>query len=213
LYYKQNLTEKPFFSEGRMHSKSTFLRENFVVVLGITLPLLLIVLFSLARVFSNATVAPPQYRAVYAQGAHYYGQFHYDVGPDKKLVITYDAPHYNSTPVPQPTPVTTTVYVADAKTGKLEKHNYTIANAYSEGVTRIDNKDLTVTIETEGTTAPDGYIYTHNTDSYSGGIVPEIFGYGHRYDNSHTIAKSGRSFTLESANPYDVIDFIGWTKD
>jgi hypothetical protein len=196
-----------------MASRSAFLKENFVVVLGLALPLLLVAVFALARGISTATVEPPQYKAVYAQSNYSNGKFRYAVGPDKKLTVTYDAPKYHGEPPRSVVSTSTTIYVADAKTGQVSKYTYNVANSYAEGVTQVPTKDLTVQIETEGMTAPDGYIYSRDTDHYSRGIVPEIFGYGRSYRDSHVISKSGRSFTIETANPYDNIDFIGWTKD
>lgn len=198
--------------------RSGFFRENFVTILGIALPLLLVAVFALARVVSEAAVAAPEYKAVYAQSGYMYGgKFIYRVSPEKKLVVIYEGPRTNGPLPTQAQPVTTTVYVTDAKTGAVTKHSYTMANAFAQGVTTIDTKDFDLQVAAQGPTAPDGYVFTDgkgNNYNYSGGILPEIFGYNGRYGSSDKmIVKSGRSFELESVNNYDPFEFIGWTKD
>lgn len=195
--------------------RSGFFRENFVTVLGIALPLLLVAVFALARGVSETAVAAPEYKAVYAQSGYMYGgKFRYNVDAGKKLVVTYEGPKTNG-PLPSGAqPVTTTVYVIEGKTGAVAKHTYTVANAFTQGITPIDTKDLNVTIAVQGPTAPDGYVYIdHRDNNYGGGILPEIFGYNGRYDSNRMIAKSGRSFELEAGNAYDPFEFIGWAKD
>lgn len=197
--------------------KSGFFRENFVTVLGIALPLLLVAVFALARGVSETAVAPPEYKAVYAQSGYMYGgKFIYNVDAAKKLVVTYEGPRTNGQVPTNPQPVTTTIYVTDGRTGAVTKRSYTMASAYTQGITTIDTKDLNITIAAQGTTSPDGYVYVDgrgNGYNYSGGILPDLFGYNGRYDSDKVIVKSGRSFELEAVNRYDPFEFIGWTKD
>ena len=194
--------------------KSAFFRENFVTVLGIVLPLLLVAVFALARGVSETAVPPPQFKAVYAQSVYPYGgKFVYSVNAEKKLVVIFEGARTSGNPEPKPQPITTTIYVSDGR-GGVTKHNYTVANAYAPGVTNVDTTDLDVTIAAQGTTAPDGYVYVDYRDhNYSGGILPEIFGYNGRYNSERMIAKAGRSFPLESGNAYDPFEFIGWAKE
>lgn len=199
-----------------MLPKSTFFRENFVVVLGIALPLLLVIVFALARVFSEIAIAPPEFRAVYAEAPQPYGgKFHYNVGVDKKLVVTFEGAHYNGTPRPNPISATTTVFVMDVKTGAVTRHGYTVSNVYAEGIAPVSTNDTAPTVAVAGPTAPDGYVYTTNPDSdyYSGGIIPDMFGYNLRHGNGHAIVKNGRAFPLDTNNIYNPVEFIGWTKD
>lgn len=84
-----------------------FLKENFVLALGVSLPVILIVVFMFAQSLTKL-VDPPQYKAVFALQNHYHGQKPFKFKVDEqtgKLTITYTEPetpenqsryHYNT---------------------------------------------------------------------------------------------------------------------
>ncbi|MDB5490206.1 MAG: hypothetical protein JWO78_55 [Micavibrio sp.] len=204
-----------------MAFKSAFLRENFVTVLGIALPLLLVAVFALARVATESSTPAPQYKAVYAWAENARGgKFLFSVGPDKALTITFRGTHYNGKDIPNDSSAAVTVFVMDVNNGAVTRHTYTVPNAFVEGISPVDMNGQKITLAAQGTLAPDGYVFTNNrTDYYSGGLLPDLFGGNRRYgDNTNIIVKSGRTYPLDTSNGqgatvWSPVDFIGWTKD
>lgn len=193
----------------------SFIKDNFIIVLGIALPLLLVVFFAAARAISTVAVDPPQFKAVYAQSDNYNKQFRYNVDANGQLRIEYEGQKYHggeNATVPV-VPARTTLFVLDPVTGTVTKEQITIPNIYFEGVTNAEIKNINVKIDTQGTTAPDGYTYARSERGYNRGIMPELFGYRSGvYDERYMIRKGGRVFYLQTENKYQDIDFIGWTK-
>ena len=71
-------------------SFSTILKENSVLAAGIALPVLLILLFTIARLIPERSVPAPQYKPVYAT-QDYPAPFKFEV-KDGKLAVSYKKP-------------------------------------------------------------------------------------------------------------------------
>ena len=93
-----------------------FIKDNIVLVLGLTLPLLLVLLFVLASVIPAMFVANPRYDCLFWDGDR--GQLSFEV-VNERLNIKYTPNQYAG----QATP---TLYRYSAATGKVQKVNFTL---------------------------------------------------------------------------------------
>lgn len=195
-----------------------FIKEHFVLIAGITLPLALIVLFSLARMVTDVAVAPPQYKAVYAQldnSTYANGRFNYQVGPDGKLSVTWTGPQpYAGQQAQPPVMVRSYVMIFDPVTGTQNKFPFEVADSVKPGTVTVTSPQMPPIEITAGTVAPDGYTYDNgNTNYHRNGLFNDIFGGGSSYyDARYRIGKNGKSFMLPLQDRYSQFDFIGWTK-
>ncbi len=193
-----------------------FIKEHFVLIAGITLPLALIVLFSLARIVTDATVDPPQYKAVYAQLGQnaYNGRFNYQVDGAGKLEVTWTGPQPYAGQQPQPPVMARTfVIVFDPITGARSQYPFDVADSMKPGTVIVTSPQMPALEIKSGDIAPDGYSYNRDSTQYhSGGLFNDLFGHGGYYDDRYTIGKNGKSFQLPLQDRYSQFDFIGWTK-
>ena len=191
-----------------------FIKEHFVLILGIALPLALIIIFSLARMVTEATVSPPQYKAVYAQLENYaQGKFSYQVGQNGTLVVTYTGPQpYNGQQPQPPVLARAQVIVFDPLTGAQNKYPVEVADSMRTGTVTVSTDKLPPMQIIAGTTAPDGYAYSMDSYNHNSGIFTDIFGYGSYYDKRYAIGKKGKVYLLPLNDRYSQFDFIGWTK-
>lgn len=197
-----------------MLPKASFFKENLVVVVGVALPLLLVLIFGIARMVSTVSVDPPQFKAVYAEKDGYsYGQFKYDVDTTGKLVVTYEAQPYSGQRAEKPVPARVKIHVWDPNTGSDKKFTVQVPDANAAGVTTADTSELANVVIQEGTKSEDGYEYSDAYTRGPDGIMPEIFGYRGSYNDRFRVHKNGRSFYLPQEQRYNEITFIGWAKE
>jgi hypothetical protein len=191
-----------------------FIKEHFVLILGIALPLALIVIFSLARVVTEAAVSPPQYKAVYAQPEDYpQGKFNYQVAQNGSLVVTYTGPQPYAGQKPQPpVPVRINTIVFDPVTGAQNKYPLEVADSMKPGIVAVPTDKLPPLNIIAGVVAPDGYTYILDSQNYNGGVFADLFGYGRYYGNRHVISKKGKVYLLPLDERFSRLDFIGWVK-
>lgn len=187
-----------------------FIKKNFVLVLGISLPVVLILAFVIAKGLTQL-VDPPQYQPVFAIQRNYLGTelFQFEIRDDGKLTVIFEAPPnekfiaYN---------YFARVYIFNPKTNKLKyvdvrppedfEFNKKIAFDLPENY-----KYLTFLSDPK---TPDGYVFEQNTRS-GGGIFTDIFGYRSRNKSRYLLTKKGRSFPVAQENMnYGRFTFIGW---
>lgn len=198
-----------------MNINSSFIKENLVLIAGITLPLLLVALFGIARMVSTISVDAPTFKAVYAEKGYYYGsgEFKYSItetGQLKAQYVTNQTQPASTTP----SPATTTIYIYDPVQNNSQTYKLEFNNQYQSSPTETNLASAVPTTHfILGNTAPDGYAYKYNNSHYNNGLIPEIFGYGHHYyDGRYAIGKNGRNFYLPHQQRYQEIEFIGWTQ-
>ena len=199
-----------------------FIKEHFVLIAGITLPLALIVLFSLARMVTDATVDPPQYKAVYAQlgqGTYSAGKFSYLVDEAGKLNVSWTGPQpYPGQPpqAPDAVPVIARTYVIvyDPIANSRSPYLFEVPDSAKPGTVTATSTQMPPLVIKPGDISPDGYAYNRDTYQYRRrGIFNEVFGHGGGYyDDRYAIGKDGKSFLLPLQDRYSQFDFIGWTK-
>ncbi len=186
-----------------------FIKENLVLITGITLPLMLALVFYAATFFDRVVTDPPQYKAVFAT-RHYYhnnskapyrlyvkdGQLRYAYRPpgeddshknwQKPRLYVYNPTTDNTEEIELPTIVDEEVKL-DQPIQKLSKDNITTARK-----------------------SPDGYVFEYNYRS-GGNLMTELFGGGSRYRSRYVLRKGSTIVKIHSAQRYySNAHFIGW---
>lgn len=191
-----------------------FLKRNFVLVLGVSLPVLLIAALLLLHGMSRLTATPPAYPVLYVSYETYFGgQFYdFDVDDAGRLQIGFEFPQGN--------PDATRRQSADATLALFD------ANSDSLSTFRLEAPDdppqekrielavpeaLSALSFSERVRAPDGYRLELSTYR-GGGLLREIFGTGGR-SRHHRLVKDGVSFRVPDVadRSYGIHDaFVGW---
>jgi len=192
-------------------TEKNFIKDNLVLVIGLTLPVLLILLFFLATVLPKSMASPPQYEMLFS-------------------FVRYD---YQNT-----SPVNIEFSVKDgllrARVTKVDKkiQNYNLKKLMvyegkTESVREIpfampvlendaDNAEVTLAETNNFTinpnnTSPDGYSF-EGPNSAHGGLVTELFGGGYR--NQGVRVKKGsvgyKIPAMQNDYYFNNIQFIGW---
>lgn len=190
-----------------------FIKKNPALAAGIGLPLLLILIFSLASIIPQWLVAPPQYDVVFS--VQEYGSCGKDnaevnfttIQGKIKAEYKYQKNNYC---------YNRKLYIFDAKT--LVSNEIAFAIPQREGeeeqwkeldIPEIKSLELNIS-----PVSLDGYKFADNYNHYyGGGFFP--FGHGYRSDNGAAISKNGRVFRLYpffNNNYYNSnhVSFLGW---
>lgn len=189
-----------------------FIKENLVLVVGLTLPLLLILLFFVATVIPKAFGTPPQYEMLFTTSRYDYQdtpEYSLDfIVKDQKLIVkahkndNKERRGYNSK----------LLMAYDGKTETVREINIDIAKAASaaDGNEAVLEETSSWTID-ESRISPDGY--TLDGPSYrGGGLVGGIFG-GSYSNSSFRIKKGSVSYKIPDTQGtyyYNQVHFIGW---
>jgi len=188
-----------------------FIKENLVLVIGLTLPILLIVLFFVASVIPKSMGTPPQYEMLFT-----INKYEYQKSPDyvidfkvkdKKLMVSA-----KKTDEKNNSGNSTKLMAYDGKSETVREIALDVAKigaAASNGeVILEETKDLT--IDTSAT-APDGYVL--EAPNYgSGGLLGGLFGGGYR-NNGYRLKKGAVGYKIPNAQAdyyYGQLQFIGW---
>jgi len=192
-----------------------FIRENLVLIMGISLPLVLVLLFFLTSVLPKSLGTPPQYELLFSVV-----RYDYQTASSRDFeFVVHDG-------------------VLKARTGKNDSHNPTrytrkllVFNAANDAVREIhydqgqisnmaDQSEI-VLPETQGMTidtssrAPDGYSF--EGPSYgNGGLMSELFFGGYR-NQGYRVVKGKSAYRVPSSfgDTYYAgnLQFIGWLVD
>lgn len=194
-----------------------FIKENFVLVIGLTLPVLLVVLFFVASVIPKSMMPPPQYDIVFST-VEYTSQappaYHVDFlvrdGGLKARVAKNEKNQHgyiNNN--------ATRLFVFNAKTQTVTPLHYDMSKIPADTpngseIVFEEFKDMKLD---DKQTAPDGYSFEGN-GYWSGGITREVFGGSYR--NGARVKKGAVAYKIPEYNTgghyyswYD-IRFIGW---
>ena len=192
----------------------SFLKENFVLVLGISLPMLLVIGVMALQSVTRAITEPPQYGVLFTHGGNYASKqtFDFDIEDNGQLSISFELDedlndnHLRSV-------LEMTLYYYDPKEGSVSKFKLEAPKDYE--------KDREYSIEApaalaalrfdDSETSPDGYIFDRRTRNSSGGLFTEMFGY-RRYRNNMALIKGGYVHDIPDAPSYYNTQFIGWVK-
>lgn len=192
----------------------SFLKENFVLVLGISLPMLLVIGVMALQGITKATTVAPQYSVVFSHGGSYASNqsFDIEIEDDGQLTISFEVDdslnesHLRSE-------LEMTLYLYDPKDGSVSKFKLEEPDDYEK------DREYSIQVPAalaelrfdDSETSPDGYSFERKTRHSSGGFFTEIFGY-HRYRNDMALVKNGYIHDIPEAPSYYNTQFIGWVK-
>lgn len=186
-----------------------FLKENFVLVVGIALPLVLIALFFIAGQVTRMAAADPQYDAVFAiDYYHNAAERPFDISVDSSgnIVIKSndvdDDLHYQ---VPQ-------LLVFDHETLSVRPLDIDFDLKAQGTITAPDLEELNQHRIDPSPVSPDGYAFEYNYRS-SNGIFGEIFGFGYRSRSQYALRNGLRVIPVESTTYFYQAHFLGWVID
>lgn len=189
-----------------------FVKENLVLVAGLTLPLLLILLFFVASVIPKAFSAPPQYEMLFTTSRYDYQnppEYSLDFSvKNQKLMVkarkidNKERMDYNSR----------ILMAYDGKTETVREINVDMTQAATVGDGNEAVLQETSSWRMDASrVSPDGY--TLDGPSYRhGGLVGGIFGGGYS-DNSFRLKKGSVGYKIpetQGAYYYNQVHFIGW---
>ena len=186
----------------------TFLKENFALVIGISLPLILIAVFFVASRTPLEVADDPLYSLVFATNYNPNWSEH----PwrieiiDNQLRIRHRVKadqnrHYYNKPQ---------IYVFDHKTKRADLLDIDYENVIDGYVDDSALKNLNSNTFITEQTSPDGYRLEYDYNSSSRGLMGEIFGFGRRYRNSYILKKNSHTIPLKTPHRVHQAHFIAW---
>lgn len=191
-----------------------FLKRNFVLVLGVSLPVLLIAVLLLIHGISRLAATRPAYPVLYVTFDTWFGHQFYDFGIDEagRLEIGFLLPEsVDAATGRQPADATLALFNArsdELRTFKLAAPEYP---PKGQRVGVVVPEPLSTLTFSDQVTAPDGYRLELSTYR-GGGLLREIFGTGGR-SRHHRLVDNGVSFRVpdvgSSGYAYNGA-FVGW---
>lgn len=185
-----------------------FIKENFVLALGITLPVLLMIAFMLATILPNMFVEPPKHDLLFSSNHHDYNNrssvsIKFGVKNNALRITLKETEHSNNYPQRLFRYHSADQTISEISFDYPENATETLLIPELEGI-MLNNKQK----------SPDGYTFKHRRHG-RGGLVGEVFsGGGNRYRNQVILSKDGASFTLPTTGDnhyyYNSVNFIGW---
>jgi len=189
-----------------------FIKENLVLVVGLTFPLILILIFFASTVIPKLMSAPPQYEMLFSTKLYDYQNttdytLDFSVQNQQLMVkvkkrenkdINYDFKR---------------LMAYDAKTNTVREIVIDVPNAVASAVNGV-----AVLHETEGllidtaTVSPDGYSLDGPNYGGSGGMVGGLFGDGYR-NSGFRLKKGSIGYKIPNTQQhyyYNQVQFIGW---
>lgn len=187
-----------------------FIKQNLVLVIGLTLPVMLVILFFVASVLPKSMGTPPQYEMLFSVVRYDYQNpsavnvdFVVKEGVLKARVTKIDKKNqnYNSKKL----------MAYDAKTESVKEIPYDISRIgeVADGTEVILDETKHLTIDTSHT-SPDGYVF-EGSQYGGGGLVTELFGGGYR-NQGYRLKKGTVGYKIPNASNdyYYNVQFIGW---
>jgi hypothetical protein len=192
-----------------------FIKENFVLLIGITLPVLLMFGFMLASSLPRALSDPPKYDLVFSVADYYSGTAN-NIPVSVRLLVKEGAlvAQYTKNPDGNNYNYWKKLYIYEAATQKVRELPFgyptdmnSIADMREDVVEALRDKKLSTVLQ-----APDGYELSYDGYSHSG-LVNEIFWGGH--NNEPRLRKGSSSVRLTTGDGrtsfyYNGVEFLGW---
>lgn len=180
-------------------------KDNAVLVTGITLPLLVVVFFLVATYVPGSFVAPPRHDLVFTSYDHSYLnappiRVHIRVSDGRLIGNLYK----NGTSIPR-------LFVFEHATQNVREIAIELPKDledFNEGqaISIPDAADMRISTNLR---APDGYEFRANR--YRRGLVGDLF-FGGTRSRQHVIAKNGATVTIPPTGYQDYygVNFVGW---
>lgn len=193
-----------------------FVKANLVLVVGLTLPIVLMAGFLVASSLPERIADPPKYNLVFSVTDFSQGAAAIPVSV--RLVVQDGVlkAQYTKLPAQQNGYVNNIwkkLYLYDAAARKVQELSFAFPpNMDAIEGTVVETVDATKDLRLNTTLqSPDGYELARDSESRSG-LINEIF-WGGGYSNEYRLRKDGSSIRLPlpSANVgYGSVEFIGW---
>lgn len=185
-----------------------FIKENLVLVIGLTLPVLLIALFFVATVIPKSMGKPPQYEMLFSTTKYDYHnkpEYVLDFNVKNQALLVkakkYDEKNYNN--------ASKILMAYDGKTETVREITIDTSKL-TEGNEMLLEETKAMTIDTAAV-SPDGY--TLEGQNYGGnGLMGGLFGGGYR-NQGYRLKKGGVGYKIATLQPdyyYNQVQFIGW---
>ncbi len=184
-----------------------FFKENGVLIAGLSLPLIMALLFAAIQFFSSITVATPNHSVIFTTGNNY-NNAHKVYVEDNRVLYSFQNPNSNQNSYYLRTPK---VFVYNANTNELTELNVPVLKDNTNQSDLLIKDFGTQEIFTS-LTSPDGYTFEY--ERYRNrSFMSEIFVGG--YKNSVSIKKGSRSISIPQENNYRYYDakFLGWVRE
>ena len=179
-----------------------FLKENFVLIAGLALPLVLTVIFFAAANYKTPLKNPPATPVIYATN-YYENTYFFDVTDKGELKFTYTPPdtargEYCCPALPR-------LYKYDPATEKEDEIRLPDFDK--------DKKFKGIIADTgklsETTESPDGWRFEYDYDYSEGNVMTFMFGGGSRYGSRNVLIKDHYRVPV-SPRRYETGKFIAW---
>ena len=185
---------------------NSFFKDNIALIAGISLPLILTLVFFLSTQIGEISEDPPQYKLVFATHYHSYNTSHiYRLSvEDQRLRYKYFPPDEDQDYLVHSAPQ---LYVYDPaldETREIELPD--IPNPREEMDVIVE--ELAEARMSKSAESPDGYVFEYE---YRGGgnLMTELFGGGYRNRSHYTLRKGSHRIRVPQAYRYDS-HFVGW---
>jgi hypothetical protein len=196
-----------------------FLQRNFVAVLGVALPLLLIAVVLAVHGISRWQADAPQHPVLYVAFSEHDGQyrFKFPIGAQGRLMIRYQVPESRQPASPSTQAETATLALYDVRAESLSSFVVHAPESLPEAgeSTNLDVPGALAELYFRpGAIAPDGYRF-EQSGYRSGGLFRELFGGGGRVRDNRLI-KDGVAFQvpeLDGRRYANNQELIGWVID
>ena len=198
-----------------MMTGQSFWHKNLTLVVGVSLPVLLVLLFWIAMLIPRMTVSPPEYDLVLAsryynqEGRQLNGTLDFRVEEGRLFARFTEDPNYarpvnNMPAIAIPVP---RLYYFESAAGNLREIDFDLPDDLADGamIPIAELADRTLVAES---TAPDGYRFDN---SYRGSRGFLFFFDGYRYHAK--IEKDGRAVKIPSIDRndyYGSYELVGW---
>jgi hypothetical protein len=188
-----------------------WIKENLVLAVGLTLPLLLIVLFFVASVLPKSMGTPPQHEMLFSTVKYEYQKspdymLDFKVKDGKVMVSAKKLDDKNNSGS------STKLMAYDGKTETVREitidNSNTGAAAVNGEIILDETKDLTIDTNV---TSPDGYVL-EGPNYGSSGLVGGLFGGGYR-NSGFRLKKGAVGYKVPNMQPdyyYSNVQFLGW---
>jgi hypothetical protein len=184
-----------------------FIKQNFALFLGLTLPVLLMAFFFLATMMPQIFSDLPKYDMVFSSPV-YDGNITTSFSLNFLVKDHILKVQYVRYPTPTKSNEWRKLYIYEAKTQKIRELPFGIPADLNKIVhTRQDIVEATKGLKLDSNPqAPDGYTLLYPSYSHSG-FINEVF-WGGSYSGEVQLRKGSASFNLP--NSVNNIEFIGW---
>jgi hypothetical protein len=196
----------------------SFFKKNFVLIVGLTLPVLLIVGFMVATNLPQTLSDPPKYDLVFSTTDYPPNANNIPVSARLMVKDGVLKAQYVRTPVPPggyPYNTWKKLFIYDAKSRKVRQLTFgfppdmeAIEGTREETVEATKDLKLDTTLQ-----SPDGYQIAYDGYSHSG-LLNEVF-WGGGYSNEPRLKRGSSSVRLApgdnaSSFSYGTVEFVGW---